>query len=122
MKRTVIWSVAAVAVAVAGAAAVVVLWPTPPDPGPIRAAVDAANYCTVNEDCKVTSADCPFSTQLVNAKELMKLNKLYNEYFSAGGRRCMSHEVETRDFTRISCEGGKCVAASLALRGNAARP
>lgn len=103
MKKTVIWSV--VAVAVVGATAVVALWKDPPDHRPIVDAVRAANYCT-------ESADCPFSTELVNARELAKVNGLYKGYFDAGGSRCMTSEFDNRDFSRITCELGKCVAAT----------
>ena len=109
MKKAVIWIVGAVAVV--GAAAFAVLWKEPPDHRPIVAAVRAANYCKEDAECKVTGADCPFSSELVNVKELAKLNQQYQAYFAAGGSRCMTHEVETRDFSRITCELGKCVAA-----------
>ena len=109
VKKAVIWIVGAVAVI--GAAAFVVPWKDPPDHRPIVAAVQAANYCKEDAECKVTGADCPFSTELVNVKELAKLNQLYAGYFAAGGGRCITHEVETRDFSRITCELGKCVAA-----------
>jgi hypothetical protein len=110
MKKAIIGI--AVIVAAIGAAVFVVPWKEPPDHRPIVAAVQAANYCKEGAECKVTGADCPFSTELVNASELAKLNALYKGYFDAGGRRCMTHEVETRDFSRISCELGKCVAAT----------
>jgi poly(3-hydroxyalkanoate) synthetase len=102
MKKAIIGI--AVIVAAIGAAVFVVPWKEPPDHRPIVAAVQAANYCKEGAECKVT--------ELVNASELAKLNALYKGYFDAGGRRCMTHEVETRDFSRISCELGKCVAAT----------
>jgi hypothetical protein len=109
VKKAAIWIVGAVAVI--GIAALVLFPKEPPHPGAIIAMVQAANYCKKDAECVVTGADCPFSTELVNVAELAKLNQQYQEYFAAGGRRCMVNEVEIRDFTRITCEGGKCVAA-----------
>ena len=54
--------------------------------------------------------DCPFLYDLVNVKEQQKVAELYSRYHERSGM-CMFSVLDNRDFDRLTCKLGKCVAA-----------
>ncbi len=108
---TLLASVAVPAVVVAATYTLkIVLYGTPINEAEVRPQVAAANYCTITTDCAVAPGDCPFFYELVNVKEKQMVADLYTRYHAWKGL-CMYSAMDMRDFDRVSCTLGKCVAA-----------
>jgi hypothetical protein len=69
----------------------------------IRAAIDAANYCDVPEDCANAGGACPFGCDiLVNQSEVAGIQVLLADY----QQPC---DYDCAQLLSVECTGGECV-------------
>ena len=74
----------------------------------VRDAIDAANYCELDQDCANLGSRCPFGCYIVvNQNEVESVNALMDEWFS-GNDEC---DYDCPGLESIYCDdGGSCVA------------
>ncbi len=68
----------------------------------VQEQIDAANYCSVKEDCAIATRKCPFGCYpMVNRSKLDEINELIGAY----RQTCMLTCANMQDY---ACDEGKC--------------
>ena len=78
----------------------------------IKAEIEDANYCNVNEDCAPVSFACPFDCNIfVNQKESTKINALLHSFVPTEQNSKMCSMIGACiEPVRVECKNNKCEA------------